>query len=131
MPMMTTRLRRGLLIWVCLLGITATRVSAQTPAVPSDKLAWTQSVSSGSAASYSFAILVDGTRAVLPNVTCTGDTSLECSAALPAMTPGRHEVRIVAIYTADAVTAESAPSEALVLTFVVIASPTGLRLIKG
>lgn len=127
----TARLLFVLLLSVSLLGIAASAATAQTPAVPSDKLAWNQSVSSGSASSYSFAILVDGVRNPLPNATCTGDTSLDCQVALPAMTPGQHRVQIVAIYSSGSVSAESAPSAELVVTMVVIATPTGLRLIKG
>lgn len=128
---MLTMLRslRATALAVCLLGIAAS-LSAQTPAAPSDKLAWNQSVSSGSSPSYSFAILVDGTRAALQNVTCAGDTDLACSAPLPAMTPGRHVVQVVAVFASGSVTAESAPSADLVVTMVVIATPTNLRLVK-
>jgi hypothetical protein len=127
---MTLRSLLSTVIVASLLGIAASPATAQTPAAPSDKLAWSQSVSSGSASSYSFLILVDGARSPLTNVTCTGDTDLSCVAPLPAMTPGRHEVRLVAVFTANGQAIESAPSDPLVLTFVVIATPTNLRLIK-
>jgi hypothetical protein len=130
MRLMTLRSLLSTLFVVSLLGIGASPVTAQTPAAPSDKLAWNQSVSSGSASSYTFLILVDGARSPLTSVTCTGDTDLSCVAPLPAMTPGRHEVRLVAVFTANGQAIESAPSDPLVLTLVVISPPSGLRLVK-
>lgn len=130
---MTTRWLRGLLSLVCLLGIVVSPIAAQAPAVPSDALGWTLSGSGNSASFYTFAIRVDGTRSALTGVTCAADANLDlqCRAPLPAMTPGRHTIEVIAIFTSGSTVAESDPSEALALTLIAVVTPTGLRLIKG
>ena len=119
--------RNTICLAVCLLG-TAVSLAAQTPAVPSDRLGWNLTVSAGSSPLYTYAILVDGTRSALSNVTCEGDTELVCRTPLPAMTSGRHSVQVIAILAG---VGESQPSEALVLTLVVVATPRGLFIEKG
>lgn len=117
----------------CLLmlgGIGGTPVSAQTPIVPSDRLGWTQSADQIDL--FTFAIVVDWQRSALAGHSCApSNGAFECEAPLPALTPGVHEIRLIAVRTEDGVAAESAPSEPLTINVVVVSSPSGLRIVRG
>ena len=60
---------------------------------------------------------VDGARVKLADVSCRllSGSSFECSAPLPNMTLGRHELRIIAIQRVNGARTESPRSEALVV----------------
>jgi hypothetical protein len=126
-----TRLRRVLLCWVCLGGIAATRVFAQTPAVPSDKLAWDMAQDTDG---LSFLLQIDGgSKQPLSGATCSAPSNgtSVCQAALPPMTSGAHRLIVFATATVAGTPVESGPSNELSIAFVAIVTPTGLRLIKG
>ena len=92
----------------------------------SERIGWDQAVPSGSAVqSYSFAALVGGTRNALAGAQCVPQQSEQwaCSAPLPPLTPGRHEVRLVALRQVGDAQLESAPSRALVLVRLAAQSP--------
>lgn len=112
-----------------LAGIGGTPVHAQTPTVPSDQLGWTQSADQ--IGLFTFAIVVDGQRSVLPGHSCTASQGqFECQAPLPALTPGVHEIRLIAIRTEGTLVAESAPSAPLQVNVVIVSSPSGLRIVR-
>lgn len=117
---------------LCLLmlaGIGGTPVSAQTPTVPSDRLGWTQSADQ--IGLFTFAIVVDGQRAPLAGHRCTpSNGAFECEAPLPGLTPGVHEIRLIAVRTDGGVKAESVPSEPLTVNVIVVSSPSGLRIVR-
>lgn len=114
----------------CLFGTTVTPLSAQTPAVRSDKLAFDMRQET---AGLAFLIAVDGTRQPLSGVTCgpLSNGISECQAPLPAMSPGAHRLIVIATATVAGATIESGPSNELQISFVAIVTPEGLRLIKG
>jgi hypothetical protein len=128
--MKMTLLLRVLFVLVCLLGITAIPVFAQTPAVATDKLAWDMRQAPEG---LTFAVLIDGQRQTLSGATCgplSNGVSV-CQAPIPAMTVGTHSVQVVAILTAGTATVESAPSVALSVSFVVVVTPENVRVVKG
>ena len=65
-----------------------------------ERFGWTQAASASDAGVLQFAAYVDGTRRVLEGVACSGGSSgtLECSAPLPAMSPGSHMLELAAFY---------------------------------
>jgi hypothetical protein len=114
---------RRFLLFALLLS--AQPVLAQTPATPADKLAWDMPGIGPVSSSYRYAVVVDGVRqSVAP--TCQGDTDVTCSLPLPAMTPGRHVLQVIATLNG----AESAPSADLVLTMVVVVTPVNPRVTR-
>lgn len=128
-------------IWLCLLTLIAigagsigTAVSAQTPTAPSDRLGWTQSLAASDLPNLSYALFVNGQRQSLPTYNCTQTATAgvyDCSAPLPALTPGPHRLELVAIVTINGVAYESPKSAALDITLIVIAAPAGLRIVRG
>lgn len=126
---MTTTLRRVLVCLVCLCGIFVTRVSAQTPAVPSDKLGWDVKQDT---TGMTFAVKVDGVRS---NLTAICDAPVNgialCKAPLPAMTVGTHAIEVIAIVNDGPLTAESGPSLPLSVRFIAVVTPENVRLIRG
>jgi hypothetical protein len=116
---------------LCLLGMCASPVFAQTPAVPSDKLAWDMKQDP---AGLTFAILVDKEAPqTLSDASCgpLSDGISVCQANLPAMTPGVHTIRIVATLTAAGQAVTSSASAPLSVTFIAVVTPENVRLIKG
>ncbi len=108
-------------------------VYGQTPAVPSDKLAWTQATSGASASQLSYAAFVDGVRVAIPTATCTAGSAagtLECQAPLPAMTPGAHSIELIAIFSDGTTAVESPKSVPLAVLVVVVTPPTNLRITR-
>lgn len=100
--------------------------NGNTPAPPtSQRLAWSQAAPSAAAAqSYRFALFLDSIRSMLDGATCAGGSSpFECSAPLPALTPGRHVLELSAIDPATG--AESGRSEPLVVGQQAITDTTG------
>ena len=117
------------LIPIACLGISAIPTSAQTPAVPSDKIAWDMRQDT---AGMTFEIAIDGSRSPLAGSTCgaLADGVAACNAPLPAMTPGLHELRLIAVLVVNGQRVESAPSLPLSVTFIVVTTPENVRLIK-
>jgi hypothetical protein len=114
---------RRLLLFALLLS--AQPVLAQTQATPADKLAWDMPGIGPLADSYRYSVVVDGVRqSVTP--ACQGDTDVTCSLPLPAMTPGRHVLQVIATLNGG----DSLPSSDLVLTMVVVVTPVNPRVTK-
>ncbi len=63
----------------------------------SERLAWEQELSGSAIGTFTFVAYVDGARAVLGNVSCTGGNPASCSASLPPMSPGPHVLRLAAV----------------------------------
>lgn len=124
------RLLRALLISVCLLGTTASLASAQTPAVPSDRLGFD---AHQEPADSTFMVEIDGQRSPLLNVTCGAlvNGAAPCSAPIPAMTLGKHTIRIVGILTVAGQSHETPASLPLDVTFIVLVAPDNVRIVKG
>lgn len=124
------RWRSTIALSVCLLGITASQISAQTSAVPSDKLAWDMKQDPSS---LTFAVLVDGARQPLSAATCSAMSAgiSTCQSPLPAMTPGTHRLEVVAIQVVGTQILDSAPSAPLAVTFIAVVTPDNVRLVKG
>lgn len=124
------RLLRVLVSWVCLLGTIAIPVSAQTPAVPSDKLGWELPQD---ATGLTFNLSVDGVKQTLSGVTCGALSAgiSACQAPIPAMTTGTHKLVVMAVMQVGTVSVESGPSNELAISFIAVVTPQGLRLIKG
>lgn len=101
---------------------------AQT-ATPTTKLGWDQegqSLANASGATYQ--LYIDGgTATPLPNVACAqnGPSTVSCSAPLPALTAGSHVIRLSQTLGG----AESGQSASLNFTFVIVVTPTNLRVI--
>lgn len=77
---------------------------------------------------------MDGVRQPLTGATCSLVTAgtYDCRATFPAMTPGVHAIELVAIRTVGASVLESAKSQPLSVTFVVVpATPKDLAVVKG
>jgi glucose/arabinose dehydrogenase len=82
---------------------------------PGDRLGWTQpSPDTADIAALQFALYVDGTRTTLTGAGCTrAAAAFECSAVLPALTPGTHTLELAAFINDGSVTAESTRSAPL------------------
>jgi glucose/arabinose dehydrogenase len=76
-----------------------------------ERLGWDQTAATqAELQTFSYAIYVDGTRAVLPDSTCgTAVTAagFPCSARLPSMTPGQHTLELAAFVMTGGVVTES------------------------
>lgn len=104
---------------------------AQTPADPSKKLGWDvpgQAVTLAQASGYN--LYVDAVTVPVPlqGVTCaSGGASglVSCLSPIPAMTQGTHVLTITQTNTG----AESAKSGPLSITFVVVVTPQGLKVV--
>ena len=82
----------------------------------SERIGWDQPVLAGTAPSeYTYAWFVDGLRAGPASAQCSvqSDTTLSCSAPLPKLTPGTHQLRLSAARTLREGTFESSRSEPL------------------
>lgn len=116
--------------------LTATLAQAQTPAVPTDRLVWSQAAASLSEAqSYTYTLILDSVRQATPlgSVTCTGAASpFTCEVPFPAMTPGQHSVQLVASLTVPSTPPVQLDSEASVpfsvRLYVAPLSPAGLTI---
>jgi hypothetical protein len=71
------------------------------PASQGARLAWSQAASSNIAVQrYSFILFVDGARTAFPGTACSGAPApidFECSGPLPALSPGRRVLEILAV----------------------------------
>jgi hypothetical protein len=97
-------------------------------ATPASSLAWDQigqSVTVAQSAGYT--VFLDGapTGTALASVTCTATgASATCSAPFPALTPGAHTLTLTQTISG----ASSAKSAPLSFTFVIVVTPTNLRV---
>jgi glucose/arabinose dehydrogenase len=89
-----------------------------------ERIGWTQTAnSSGDFGLYEYALYVDGGRRVLSNTSCTPtavDTTMECSAPLPSMTPGRHTLELAVFITSGDTIVESTRSAPLAVTLAAV-----------
>ena len=82
-----------------------------------ERFAWTQTAADNrELATFRYAVYVDGLRVELMNVSCTpasskASTEFECSASLPAMSPGTHSLEL-AIFTVDGGVVRESPRSA-------------------
>jgi glucose/arabinose dehydrogenase len=92
-----------------------------------ERIGWLQQAGDAAeVASFDFAIYVDGARSVLQNDSCAtapGANGFECSAALPALTSGRHTLEIASFLVSGAQTIESARSAPLEVTVAAATAP--------
>lgn len=86
---------------------------AQTPILGTERLKWGQAASDlTTAQGYSYRSIIDGAASsAVAGVTCAGSASpFQCSAPVPMVTAGVHEIRLVARLSAGGLTLDSAPS---------------------
>jgi aldose sugar dehydrogenase len=84
--------------------------------VGSERIGWEQGLLVNSAPNdYTFTWIIDDVRAGPASATCTAQsgTTLSCSAPIPALTPGIHQLRLMAIRSMSAGRVESSRSGAL------------------
>lgn len=98
---------------------------ASDPGVPggdvqvsgNERIGWSQQASDAfQLALFQYVIYVDGARTPLASVSCSGSATaagFDCSAALPAMTPGAHTLELASVLPDAAGVLESARSAAL------------------
>ena len=98
--------------------------SGQIQVAPGDRLAWTQpSPDTADISTLQFALYVDGSRTTLANPSCArAGAEFECSAVLPALTPGAHTLELASFVVDGSVTAESPRSPALRVVAVAVRS---------
>jgi len=128
-------LNMRILLGICLMvGGIAMPLSAQSPAVSSDRLGWTQQASASELAELTYAVFVDGTRQPLTGAICAPASaagSYDCVAPFPAMTPGTHTIELVAIRTMGTTVLESVKSAPLQVQFVIVpVAPANLRVVR-
>lgn len=128
---MLIRVKRAMWWFVGLIALVlcTVPVGAQTTGTPASKLAWDQPnvTSAADAQAFTYRAYADGatTGTVLTGVTCTGTTTVTCSVAFPAFTPGSHTVRLTAANSAG----EGPQSAPIAFTFVVVPSaPANVRV---
>jgi hypothetical protein len=113
-------------VLACVFMLVASFASAQV--VSSSRLGWDQpNATAAEASSYTYKYYPDGatTGTVLTGITCSGTTTVACSAVFPAFTPGAHTLTISATNSAG----EGPKSAAFNFTFVVLPSaPVSLRV---
>src|SRR5688572_6379549 len=84
---------------------------------PGDRLGWTQQAADAATVqTYQFALYLDGARLTLSGVNCTRaatGTGFDCSAQLPALSPGTHTLELASFVTDGGTIAESARSAPL------------------
>jgi glucose/arabinose dehydrogenase len=84
---------------------------------PGARLGWLQEAADAAqAASFQYALYVDGIRSTLTSAACTPTstvTRFDCTAAFPALTAGRHTLELAAFVIDGGVTLESARSSPL------------------
>lgn len=107
--------------------LSAARLDAQVTAA--NKFGWTQGAPSlADANGYEYRVYADSstTGSVLSGVVCTGTASpFDCTAPIPAFTPGNHTAQL----TAKNIAGESAKSDPLSFVFVVTpAKPLGFGI---
>lgn len=111
----------------------ASVASAQTPATPSQSLAWDQGAASvAEATGFRYDATVDALPSVtLNNVACAGPASpFVCQAPLPAMTSGQHTIVLRAIRVVGTSLLPSPNSAPLSLLMMAVpATPQSLRVI--
>jgi glucose/arabinose dehydrogenase len=99
---------------------------------PGARLGWAQEAAdSFQLASFQYALYIDGNRSTLTGTACTptsSATTFECSAVLPAFTPGRHTLQLAAFVADGGVTLESSRSAPLQVVTAGFAGPSGLQL---
>lgn len=109
--------------------LVAVSASAQTQTTKASKLQWEQEatdLTTANAASYT--VYADGATngTELSGVVCTGLTSpYLCLVAFPAFTPGTHQLTLTVKYLG----VETAKSDPLVFTFVVLGVPAHLQVV--
>jgi len=90
---------------------------AEVRVSPGDRLGWTQQAPDlATAETYQFALYLDGARLTLAGVSCTRAASgaaFDCSAQLPALSPGTHTLELASFVTDGGTIAESARSAPL------------------
>lgn len=109
--------------------------SAQTGTVatPSSKLAWDEvGQACPVAVGATFNVYADGATlpAALANASCgAGPTAADATwnASFPALTPGTHVLVLTEVFSG----AESSPSVALTLRFVIVVTPTNVRIVRA
>lgn len=77
--------------------VVSTDFEEQTQAKPTDKFTWTQDAPLAAAQAYRYELELDGVLHTAPLVhTCTAaaPTSSQCTAPIPAVTPGTHSARV-------------------------------------
>ena len=89
--------------------------SGEIQVAPGDRLGWTQPApDAADINTLQFALYVDGARTTLASATCArAGADFECSAALPALSPGSHTLELASFVVDGSVTAESPRSPAL------------------
>jgi glucose/arabinose dehydrogenase len=87
---------------------------------PGDRLGWLQQAADAAElATFQYALYVDGNRTTLSDVNCStasGGSSFECSAPLPALTPGTHTLELASFVVDGSLLIESARSGPLLVT---------------
>jgi hypothetical protein len=102
------------------------------PITGKERLGWDQPAANVSElSSLNFAIYVDGTRSVLPGVSCTASAGFACSAQLPALSPGNHTLEVAAFVLDDGAPLESARSPAIRVTVTPGLRPTTRIIRRG
>jgi hypothetical protein len=110
--------------------------SNQSPvaqASPSNRLGWDQTAADGAElTTIRYAIYVDGTRSELSGVSCATEPAngvFTCSAQLPPLSSGRHELQLASFVLEDGQVFESPRSAPLEITFVTgITAPAQQRV---
>lgn len=120
---------RRLLLSALLLVLVATRVAAQAT-TPNNHLGWTQTgqtaaVASGATYNY-YADGVTTPNGQLTGVTCTtAGADASCTSNIPALSVGAHTIAITQVISG----AESAKSNVLSFTLVVVVTPSQLKVV--
>lgn len=119
-------------VLLVLLVSLARAAHAQTPpATPANHLQWDEVAQTAAiAGTASYPAFVDGATTGVPllNVTCvTGSpaTTATCTANFPALVPGVHTITVMQTLSG----VSSPQSTSLAFTFVVVVTPTGLRVV--
>jgi len=111
----------------------STHASAQTTATTGNKFQWTevgQSVAIAQAATYNVYVDSATTGTALTGIACVAGTPASnavCTSNLPAFTVGPHTAAVSQLIGG----AESAKSNTLAFSFVVVVQPTLLQIVKA
>ena len=91
--------------------------SGDVRVMPGARLGWRQSAAdAGQAASFQYALYIDGARTILAGVTCAvaaGASGFDCSGVLPSLTIGTHTLELAALVVDGSSTLESPRSSPL------------------
>ena len=93
-----------------------------------ERVGWVQPAQDAAQlATFDYAMYVDGTRAVLSGDTCAPGSggNFDCSAPLPPLTAGQHNLELVAFTISNGVTLESERSASLRVTVAGSTAPAG------